>query len=80
MSPVATVGQVYRCRVCGSEVTLIRAGGAEPTPFCCNQPMVRDEVEPVYYCAICGAEVTVIRDGHGELTPYCCNQLMQRKN
>lgn len=75
------LGQVYRCSVCGAEVTLIRPGGAAPVPYCCNRPMdCLADPAPIFRCPICGAEIAVIRQGDGNLTPYCCNRLMLRRN
>jgi DNA-directed RNA polymerase subunit RPC12/RpoP len=76
----AIQGQVFRCLVCGSEVTVVRPGGALPTPRCCNRFMVLQAGRArAFYCANCGAEVTVIRVGGCVPTPRCCNRFMLAK-
>jgi competence CoiA-like predicted nuclease len=73
-------GQVFRCPFCGSEVVVVLAGSARPTPHCCNRPMVlQDALAVVLYCPVCGAEVTVIRQGGCVPTPRCCNTPMLRR-
>ncbi len=71
-------GQVFRCPVCGAEVTVIRgASGATLAPRCCNRPMLLKNSRTVgYRCPVCGAEIVVIRQGGGELRPRCCNRDM----
>ncbi len=79
MSPPGAnlLGQVYRCPVCGAEVSVIRGGEGELAPRCCNQPMkLLARRHEVYYCPVCGAEVMVLRHGAGELAPRCCNRAM----
>jgi desulfoferrodoxin-like iron-binding protein len=71
-------GQVYRCLVCGAEVSVIKGGEGRLTPHCCNQPMqLQSRLNLVYRCSVCGAEVMVIFTGQGKLTPRCCNQYMR---
>jgi desulfoferrodoxin-like iron-binding protein len=71
-------GQVYRCLVCGAEVSVIRDGEGKLVPHCCNQPMhLQGGLSPIYRCPICGSEVMVIRSGREKPTPRCCNQYMQ---
>jgi len=75
-----TQGQVFRCLACGSEVTVVRAGSALPTPRCCNRFMVLEaRLARIFYCANCGAEVTVVREGGCVPTPRCCNRFMLPK-
>lgn len=70
-------GHVYRCLVCGAEVSVVRGGIGEFAPRCCNQPMaLLAQRHEVYYCPVCGAEVMVLRSGAGELAPRCCNRHM----
>ena len=38
--PMAEVGEVYRCEVCGMVIEVKEAGGGELV--CCDQPMVKD--------------------------------------
>lgn len=76
----ATQGRVFRCLACGSEVTVVRAGGSLPTPRCCNRFMVLEAcLARVFYCVNCGSEVTVIREGGCVPTPRCCNRFMLPK-
>ena len=76
----AVQGQVFVCPNCGSELTVVRAGGRVPTPRCCNRAMVlRERLGRVFYCANCGAEVTVIREGGAVPRPWCCNRSMLLK-
>ena len=76
----ARFGQVFRCPICGAEVTVIRAGHGGPTPRCCNRyMMLKREHAAGYRCLLCGSEVVVIRQGDGELRPRCCNRDMIRR-
>ena len=76
----AVAGQVFRCLLCGAEVTVVRAGSSLPTPRCCNRFMVPEtRLARVFYCLNCGAEVTVIREGGCVPTPRCCNRVMLPK-
>jgi len=71
------VGQVYRCLVCGAEVSVVKAAEGELAPRCCNEPMgLLPQHHRSYFCPVCGAEVMAIRLGPGELAPRCCNQPM----
>ena len=71
------VGQVYRCEVCGAEVSVVRPGRGPLAPRCCNEPMkLLPTLHLTWYCPVCGAETMVIRLGGGELTPRCCNRPM----
>ena len=68
------VGHVYRCSVCGAEVSVVRPGYGGLAPRCCNTAMIRlPGRHETYRCPVCGAEVMVIRGGAGPLTPRCCN-------
>jgi desulfoferrodoxin-like iron-binding protein len=78
MKNLTIAGQVYRCAVCGAEVSVIRSGKGNLTPHCCNQPMLlQASLNPIYSCPVCGAEVMVTRKGKGALTPRCCNRFME---
>jgi desulfoferrodoxin-like iron-binding protein len=71
------VGQVYRCEVCGAEVSVIKGGEGELAPQCCNEPMsLLPELHRSYFCPVCGAELLVLHEGAGELAPRCCNEPM----
>jgi desulfoferrodoxin-like iron-binding protein len=79
MRPLNAVGHVYRCPVCGSEVSVIKGGPGELAPRCCNRPMMRlAELHVRYFCPICGSELLVLRPGDGDLAPRCCNRRMAR--
>ena len=71
------LGQVYRCRICGAELTVLRASKGELTPRCCNRFMdLKRERAAGYFCSVCGSELIVIHEGQGELKPRCCNREM----
>lgn len=71
------LGQVYRCLVCGAEVTVIKGAPGELAPVCCNQQMnLLPQRHRAFHCPVCGAEIVVIRQGPGELGPVCCNRPM----
>lgn len=74
------LGQVYRCPVCGAELSVIRPGKGGLSPVCCNKGMVLlVRINTVYHCPICGSELMVIRDGGERPEPICCNQRMKLK-
>ncbi len=35
---MAKLGEVFKCELCGNEVTVTKAGGS-PTIVCCGKPM-----------------------------------------
>ncbi len=73
-------GQVWRCPVCGAEVSVIRAGRGALAPRCCNRPMeLLARRHATYCCPICGSEVMVIREGSNAPEPRCCNRAMLRR-
>jgi len=41
MTNVRSVGEVYRCEICGNVVEVIEVGGGELV--CCGQPMNQEE-------------------------------------
>lgn len=70
------LGQVYRCPVCGAELSVIKGGRGQLKPICCNKEMAALEViNSVYVCSVCHSELMVIRDGDN-LEPICCNKKM----
>jgi endogenous inhibitor of DNA gyrase (YacG/DUF329 family) len=77
MTAIAGKGAVYRCPVCGAEVTVLAGRGARFEPRCCNRPM---EAQPArltfYYCPVCGAELVVLNETGGRFEPRCCNRPM----
>jgi DNA-directed RNA polymerase subunit RPC12/RpoP len=78
MSATDPRGMVYRCPVCGAEITVLARGMDRFCPRCCNRDMVpRQRRVAFYICPICGAEIAVIKGGAGEFGPRCCNQPME---
>ena len=74
MSQTNLIGQVYRCPVCGAEVSVIAAGSGWLAPLCCNRVMALLSLpHDSYCCPVCGAEVMVLKSGSGNLAPRCCN-------
>ncbi len=74
-------GSVYRCTVCGAELSVIRSGEGRLAPVCCNVPMVRIGVlRDIYVCPVCGIEVMVVRKGGGSFEPICCSRPMVLKS
>ena len=77
MSPTSFTGQVYRCPVCGAEVSVIARGDGSLAPRCCNRTMALLSIRhDSYYCPVCGSEIMVLKRGTGDLVPVCCNQEM----
>ncbi|HUT36621.1 MAG TPA: hypothetical protein VNE39_24240 [Planctomycetota bacterium] len=73
-------GQVYRCPVCGAELSVIRRAQGALAPRCCNTAMLLlPEPHATYLCPVCGAELMVILEGAGPLAPRCCNTPMIRR-
>ena len=72
-------GLVYRCNICGAEVTVLAFDMGRFAPRCCNAPMQPREGRAEFYqCPVCGAELAVVKPGTGEFRPRCCNTDMQR--
>ncbi len=77
MTDSVTRGMVYRCNICGAEVTVLVGRGAGFEPRCCNRPMAPLGCRTrFYYCPVCGAEVGVLRVTGGAFEPRCCNREM----
>lgn len=75
------LGSVYRCPVCGAEVSVIRHGKGSLCPYCCDVPMESvDIINTIYRCSLCGSEVMNIKGGKGTLEPFCCDKLMNAVN
>ena len=71
------LGQVYRCPVCGAEVSVVRGALGALAPRCCNRQMLLlTQRHATYACPVCGSELMVIREGAGPLAPRCCNTPM----
>ena len=64
---------VYRCPVCGAEVTVLGLAKGRFCPRCCGKDMallVRQT--RVYFCPQCGAQIMVVTPGRGDFQPRCC--------
>lgn len=73
----ARAGQKYRCKVCGSEILVIKAGNGSLAPRCCNESMVLlKQSACMYRCSTCGSEVAVIQSRSNNLRLVCCNTPM----
>ena len=74
------LGTVYRCPVCGAEVSLIRGGTGVLAPICCNVAMeATGRTNPAYFCTECGSEIMVVAGEPDNLEPVCCNKPMSRR-
>ncbi len=82
MKSANKIGSVYRCPVCGAEVSVMRHGGGSLGPFCCNVAMeLTDQINLIFRCPLCGSELMVIKDTEeGGLEPYCCDNPMMKIN
>jgi desulfoferrodoxin-like iron-binding protein len=73
-------GLVYRCEICGAELTVLAFAMGVFEPVCCNAPMQPKPQRVTFYrCDVCGAEIAVIKAGPGEFSPVCCDQPMTRE-
>lgn len=80
MTRGSPLGVVYRCAVCGAEVTVIGSRVGAFAPRCCHRPMHALMRRAVFYrCPVCGAEIVVAHRGAGRFTPRCCNTDMVLK-
>jgi len=71
-------GMVYRCEICGAEISVLAPRIGRFEPVCCNEPMAPQEKRLTFYrCGECGAEIAVLRQGTGEFAPRCCNLAME---
>jgi desulfoferrodoxin-like iron-binding protein len=70
---------MFRCAVCGAEVTVLRPVAGDFKPVCCNRPMEPRDLRAVFYrCPVCGAEIAIINPGAPGFRPRCCNTDMER--
>ena len=75
------MGQVMRCSVCGSEVTVIRIGKGILAPHCCNKAMQPvEQIQEMYVCPVCGTQVARVKVGSDDLRIVCCDREMKRVN
>ena len=74
------LGQVYRCSVCGAELSVIKGGSGNLQPICCNKEMIRIQtINTVYVCSVCFSELMAIKGDAKNLQPICCNKRMIKK-
>ena len=67
-------GTVFRCPVCGAEVSVIGWRMGDFTPRCCNTAMVKLSARLSFYvCPVCGAEIGVLTRHGEQFRPRCCN-------
>jgi desulfoferrodoxin-like iron-binding protein len=79
VSAPAARGRVYRCEVCGAEVTVLARQMGRFMPRCCTEPMIPEERRVAFYvCPVCKAEIAVLRPAGGAFRPRCCNVAMER--
>ena len=78
MSAMSPRGRVYRCPICGAEITVLaHQVGDDFKPRCCNRPMMREQRQVVFYrCPVCGAEIGALRPHGPDFNPRCCNRDM----
>jgi predicted RNA-binding Zn-ribbon protein involved in translation (DUF1610 family) len=74
------LGRVYRCPVCGAELTVVSFNTGDFAPRCCNVAMEAKPDRAVFYwCPVCGAMLTVMRERRGgAFAPRCCHTAMRR--
>ena len=71
-------GMVYRCEICGAELTVLAFAAGRFEPKCCDAPMQpKPRRVAFYHCPLCGAEIAVLKAGEGEFAPRCCNTAME---
>ncbi|MBI5048836.1 MAG: hypothetical protein HZB54_07810 [Deltaproteobacteria bacterium] len=72
------IGHVYRCHICGAEVSVIKGSNGRLKPVCCNTEMIMlKTINAVYVCSVCFSEIMVIKDNTKNLQPSCCNNKMK---
>jgi competence CoiA-like predicted nuclease len=72
-----TRGAVYRCPVCGAELSVVITGSRKLGPRCCNTLMVLTErINAVYVCPVCGSELMLVSGDTKGLQLVCCNRPM----
>ena len=76
------VGSVYRCPICGAELSVIRMGKSSGLhPHCCNEPMeFVGSINPTFRCGVCGSEVMCVSGESEKLELSCCNGQMMPCN
>ena len=77
MSQTNPRGLVYRCPLCGAEISVVGTRMRGFSPRCCNTDMVLlPRRLAFYHCPLCGAEIAVVKPGSGPFVPRCCNEDM----
>ncbi len=77
MRSASRLGSVYRCPVCGAEVSVIRHGKGSLGPYCCDVAMeLTDQINTIFRCTLCATEVMTIKETESKLEPFCCDKLM----
>ena len=71
-------GAVFRCPVCGAELTMLSPNtGGKCRLRCCNTDMEQLQHNVIFYvCPVCGAEIGVLNQSHGHFEPRCCDTEM----
>jgi predicted RNA-binding Zn-ribbon protein involved in translation (DUF1610 family) len=72
-----TKGLVYRCPVCGAELTVLATRHGSFHPVCCNvamSPLARRLA--FYACPVCGSEIAIVQPGAPGFKPVCCRTPM----
>ena len=65
--------KVYRCPICGAEVTVFGESKGRFHPRCCGKDMaLLARQTRVYFCPQCGAQIMVVTPGRGDFQPRCC--------
>ncbi|MEE8574211.1 MAG: hypothetical protein V3T30_02260 [Thermodesulfobacteriota bacterium] len=78
---MVVAGSVFRCPICGAEVSVMRRGKSAPGPHCCNEPMeLIEEINAIYRCPVCKSEIMVIAEMSKSLNSKCCNRKMIKAN
>ena len=78
MTTTPAKGQVYRCPVCGAELSVLADRAGDFAPVCCSRPMEpQDERLAFYVCPVCGAEIGVVHAGESSFRPRCCDTEMR---
>lgn len=78
MRSASRLGSVYRCPVCGAEVSVIRHGKGSLGPVCCDEAMeLADQINTIFRCTLCATEIMTIKEEpEATLEPFCCDKLM----
>ncbi len=85
MTGPASLGLVYRCGVCGAEISILVSRHGVFAPRCCNTDMIAQSRRVTFYvCPRCGAEVGLIGSGRTgapakNFQPRCCAMDMKPK-